>query len=75
MNDSILDIVGTDHSTVVCAMADGYITVLDTDGSHPPLTEPTLYRIGNTAVSCLVLTPNDQLWCGSGKAIIILSAM
>ena len=74
MNDSILDIVGTDHNTVVCSMANGYIAVLNTDGSYQPHTDPTLYRVGSTAVNCLVLTPEDHLWCSCGKAIIVLSA-
>ena len=73
MNDSVLDFVSC-HDTVLCALADGYIAALPTNGENLPISDPILYRIGNTAVQCMVLTPFDHVWVGCGKAITVLSA-
>ena len=74
MSDSILDFIGVED-TLLCALADGYIAVLPTNGKYPPTSDPLLYRIGNTAVQCMVHTPYQHIWCGCGKAITIISAM
>ena len=41
-----------------------------------PDTDPLLFRVGSTAVSCLALPPgpNQTLWCGCGKSITIMCA-
>ena len=73
MNDSILDFVGVEDN-ILCALADGYIAVLRTNGELPPSADPVHYRIGNTAVQCMVHTPYNHIWCGCGKAITVICA-
>lgn len=74
MNDSVLDFVDCDN-TVLCALADGYIAVLQTSGATPPNLDPLLYRIGNTAVQAIVWTHFKHVWCGCGKAVTVISSL
>ena len=41
---------------------------------EPPDRGPLLVHIGSGAVTCLALDPEQQLWCGCGNAITILSS-
>lgn len=73
MNDSILDFTSFEDN-LLCALADGYIAALPTDGTTPPSSDPLYYRIANTSVQAMVSTPHGHIWCGSGKAITVLCA-
>ena len=74
MNDSVLDFVSY-QSNIICALADGYIAAITvTSDRSLPTSDPLLYRIGNTAVQCMTLSPFDHVWVGCGKAITILEA-
>lgn len=42
--------------------------------SEAPDNDPLLVRIGSGAVPCLALDYMQQLWCGCGNAITILSS-
>ena len=42
--------------------------------SEAPDSDPLLVRIGSGAVPCLALDHMQQLWCGCGNAITILSS-
>ena len=72
LSDSVLDILEI-SGTLVCAFPDGYISVLDSDGCGPPTIDPILYRVDSTAVQCIIKATSEHMWCGSGKAIIVIS--
>lgn len=74
MNDTVLDFVSYKNN-VIFALADGYIAAITTpDMKDPPPSDPILYRMGNTAVQCMAISPYDHVWVGCGKAITILEA-
>ena len=70
LNDSVLDFVWY-RDSLVCALADGYIATLRTMGDMP-LNHPILYRIGNTAIQCMVFTEHCHIWIGCGPVITVL---
>lgn len=76
MNDTVLDFVSYKNN-IIFALADGYIAAITTatpDIMTPPPSDPILYRMGNTAVQCMAITPFNQVWVGCGKSITILEA-
>jgi hypothetical protein len=74
MPDSVLAIQSTEDCTVFAALADGFVAVLQNVSSEAPDSDPLLVRIGSGAVPCLALDSMQQLWCGCGNAITILSS-
>jgi outer membrane protein assembly factor BamB len=73
MPDSVLAIQSTEDRTVFAALADGFVAVLQNVTSESPDSSPLLVHIGSGAVTCLALASGQQLWCGCGNAITILS--
>ena len=71
----MLDIAGTEDGAVFCGLADGCLAVIQTQGEEAPFPEPLLYRVGNTSVNCVLLTPCQHVWCGCGKNITVYSTM
>lgn len=53
--------------TVSCSVAQN-VTL------EAPDSEPLLVRIGSSPVLCMVMGSVQQLWCGCGSAITILSS-
>lgn len=75
LNDSVLDVAGMDDGTLFCAVADGSLAVIQTEGEVVSFSDPLLYRVGSTSVNCVLLTPCQHVWCGCYKSITVYSAM